>query len=48
MTSYVVRRILLVIPTLFLGTLVVFFAVRLIPGDIIDQMVQEHMSVSVL
>ena len=31
MTGYLVRRTLLVIPTLFIVTLIVFFTVRLIP-----------------
>jgi peptide/nickel transport system permease protein len=33
MTSYIIRRILLAIPVLFLLTLVSFFALRLAPGD---------------
>ena len=36
MRAYVVRRLLLIIPTLFLVSLIVFFGVRLIPGDIVD------------
>lgn len=38
MRAYIIRRLILIIPTLLLVTLVVFFTVRLIPGDIIDQM----------
>ncbi len=38
MRAYVIRRILLVIPTLFIVTLLVFLSVRFIPGDIIDVM----------
>ena len=38
MRAYVIRRILLVIPTLFIVTVLVFLAVRFIPGDIIDVM----------
>jgi len=34
----VIRRILLVIPTLFIVTVLVFLSVRFIPGDIIDVM----------
>jgi len=38
MRSYVIRRLLLVIPTIFLVSLITFFMVHLIPGDIIDSM----------
>ncbi len=38
MRAYVIRRILILIPTLFLVTAMVFFLVNLIPGDIIDAM----------
>ncbi len=36
MRDYLIRRSLLVIPTLFLASLIVFFIIRLIPGDIVD------------
>ena len=39
MRAYIGRRLLLMIPTIFLVTLVVFFSVRFIPGDVIDLMV---------
>ena len=38
MRAYVIRRILLLIPTLFIVTVLVFLSVRFIPGDIIDVM----------
>ena len=38
MRAYVLRRLLLIIPTVFLVTLGVFFLTHLIPGDIIDAM----------
>ena len=38
MRAYIIRRLLLLIPTLFMLTLLVFLAVRFIPGDIIDLM----------
>jgi len=41
MRAYVIRRLLLMIPTLFLVTLIVFFSVRFIPGSVIDLMVAE-------
>ena len=36
MRAYIIRRLLLVIPTLFLLSIVVFLSVRFIPGDTID------------
>ena len=36
------------IPTLFIASLIVFFAVRLIPGDIIDMMMAEVQTVSII
>ncbi len=36
MRAYIIRRLLLMIPTLFLVSLIVFFGVRLLPGDIVD------------
>jgi peptide/nickel transport system permease protein len=41
MRAYLIRRLLLMIPSLFLVTLIVFFMMRLIPGNIIDSMVAE-------
>ncbi|MFC1943753.1 ABC transporter permease [Chloroflexota bacterium] len=41
MSAYVIRRLLLMIPTLFLVTIIVFFSVRFIPGSVIDLMVAE-------
>lgn len=39
MTQYISRRLLLIIPTLFLVTLFTFGGVRLIPGDVLYNMV---------
>ena len=39
MRAYIIRRLLLAIPTLFIVTILVFLAVRFIPGDIVDVMV---------
>ncbi len=36
MRAYIIRRVLLMIPTLLLVTIMVFFLIRLIPGDVID------------
>ena len=38
MRAYVIRRVLLVIPTLFLVSALVFLSVRFIPSDIVDVM----------
>jgi len=42
MRTYLIRRLLLVIPTLFLASLIVFFVIRLVPGDVIDLMISTH------
>ena len=39
MRAYVIRRLLLVIPTLFILSVLVFLSARFIPGDIVDTMV---------
>ena len=39
MRAYIIRRLLLIFPTLFILTILVFLSVRFIPGDIIDVMV---------
>jgi peptide/nickel transport system permease protein len=36
MRSYIMRRALLLIPTIFLVTLIVFFSVRFVPGSVVD------------
>ena len=42
MSSYVIRRLLALLPTLFFASLIVFFTVRLIPGDVIDLMLSQN------
>ena len=39
MRAYTIRRLLLAIPTLFILTILVFLAVRFLPGDVVDAMV---------
>ena len=39
MRAYVIRRLLLIIPTLFILSVLVFLSVRFIPDDIVDMMV---------
>ena len=38
MRAYIIRRLLMAIPTLFLLTLLIFVLIHLVPGDIIDAM----------
>ena len=38
MRAYIIRRLLLIIPTLFILSVLVFLSVRFIPGDVIDIM----------
>lgn len=42
MRAYIIRRLLAIIPTILLASMIVFLIIRLIPGDIIDQMLKEH------
>jgi peptide/nickel transport system permease protein len=41
MRTYIIRRLLLTIPTIWIASLLVFFAIRLIPGTIVDLMASE-------
>ena len=43
MRAYMIRRLLLIIPTLWILTVLVFLVVRFIPGDIIDVMLVNMM-----
>ena len=38
MRAYVIRRLLLIVPTLFILSILVFLSVRFLPGDVIDAM----------
>ncbi len=42
MRAYLIRRLFALIPTMLFATLIVFCAIRLIPGDIIDLMISQH------
>ena len=42
MRAYVARRLLALLPTLLLASLIVFVTVRLIPGDVIDLMLSQN------
>ena len=39
MKAYIIRRLLLIVPTLFILSILVFLSVRFIPGDVIDVMI---------
>ena len=39
MRAYIIRRLLLIVPTLFILSILVFLSVRFIPGDVIDVMI---------
>ena len=43
MRAYLIRRLLLTIPTLIILSMLVFLSVRFIPGDIVDVLMQEMM-----
>ena len=45
MRAYIIRRLLLIIPTLFILSMLVFLSVRFIPGDRIDAMVGRMLGV---
>ena len=42
MRGYVIRRVLALLPTLLLASMIVFVTVRLIPGDVIDLMLSQN------
>lgn len=42
MRSYILRRIVLIIPTLVIVTILVFLVVRFVPGTVLDLMVSDH------
>lgn len=42
MQAYILRRLLALVPTLLLASLIVFMSMRLIPGDVIDLMMSQN------
>lgn len=42
MREFVIRRCLALLPTLFFASLIIFFAIRMIPGDVIDLMLAQN------
>ena len=47
MRTYIIRRLLLMLPTLFILTLLVFLSLRFIPGDVIDAMLAQMDDVNI-
>lgn len=41
MSAYIIRRLVLIVPTLLLVTIIVFLSVRFIPGSVIDMMTSQ-------
>ena len=44
MRNYIIRRLLLTIPVLFLVSVIVFLAIRLVPGNVVDAMVASQLA----
>ena len=42
MRSYIFRRLLLIIPTVFIASLIVFIVIRSIPGSVVDTIVSSY------
>ena len=42
MKTYILRRLLAMVPTLFFASLIVFVSMRVIPGDVIDLMLAQN------
>ena len=42
MGAYLARRLLALLPTLLIASLIVFITIRLIPGDVIDLMLSQN------
>lgn len=44
MKDYIIRRLVALVPTLIISTMLVFFCIRIVPGDVIDLMVENSNS----
>jgi len=42
MRAYIIRRLLLIIPTLFIVSIIIFTSIRLIPGSVVDYIVSSY------
>jgi peptide/nickel transport system permease protein len=43
-TAYIIRRVVLLVPTMVIVTLVAFLSVRFIPGNVVDAMIAQMSS----
>lgn len=46
MSGYILRRILLMIPTLFVVSILVFLVIRLLPGDVVSNVIGQYASLT--
>jgi peptide/nickel transport system permease protein len=42
MQAYILRRLLALVPTLFIASVIVFVTVRMVPGDVVDLMLSQN------
>jgi peptide/nickel transport system permease protein len=42
MQTYILRRLLALVPTLFIASVIVFVIVRMVPGDVVDLMLSQN------
>jgi len=42
MQTYILRRLLALVPTLFIASIIVFVIVRMVPGDVVDLMLSQN------
>jgi peptide/nickel transport system permease protein len=46
MRAYIIRRVVLIIPTLIMVTIITFLMVRFVPGTVLDMMISDHQTQS--
>ena len=42
MQTYILRRLLALLPTLLIASIIVFVIVRMVPGDVVDLMLSQN------
>ena len=47
MRAYIIRRLLLTFPTLFIVSFVIFVVIRFMPGDIVDAEISQMQEIGV-
>jgi peptide/nickel transport system permease protein len=47
MSSYIIRRLLLAVPTVLGATVVIFLIMRIVPGDVVDYLLGDSASITV-